>query len=106
MDLSHFSLFRNDPQSAAEVLEHALKGDMDAQFMAGLIYAEGRGVPVDRVQSFFWFSKAIAQGDKDAERLRVIVGGQMSEEEFQTARRLVAAEAEAGQWEEEPKSRH
>ena len=98
VDLSRLSLFRNDPQSAAEVLEHALAGNMDAQFAAGLIYAEGRGVPLDRVQSFYWLSKAVAQGDADAERLRMIVGSQMSEEEYQQARRLLSAESEAGQW--------
>lgn len=96
MDLSRFSLFRNDPQSAAEVLEHALKGDMDAQFAAGLIYAEGRGVSIDRVQSFYWLSKAVEQGDVDAERLRMIVGSQMSEEEYQAARHLLVVEKSAG----------
>jgi len=106
VDLSQFSLFRNDPQSAADVLEHALKGDMDAQFAAGLIYAEGRGVPIDLIQSFYWFSKAVAQGDKDAERLRVIVGSRMTEEEFQKAKHLVSAEERAGQWKSDRSSRH
>lgn len=99
MDLSRLSLFRNDPQAAADILEHALQGDMDAQFAAGLIYAEGRGVPIDLVQSFYWFSKAMDQGDKEAVRLRIIVGSQMSDEEFERARHLVKMDAEAGCWE-------
>jgi TPR repeat protein len=106
LDLSRFSLFRNDPQAAAEVLEHALQGDVDAQFAAGLVYAEGRGVPVDLVQSFYWFSKAVAQGDADAKRLRVIIGSRMSEEEYQKARHLLAAEAKAGQWGGDESKRH
>ena len=100
MDLSRFSLFRNDPQGAADVIEHALKGDMDAQFAAGLIYAEGRGVTIDRVQSFYWLSKAVEQGDSDAERLRLIVGSQMSDEEYDSAMYLLAAEKSAGHWPE------
>lgn len=99
LDLSRLSLFRNDPQAAAEVLAEASAGSMDAQFAAGLIYAEGRGVPLDRVQSFYWFSKAIQQGDADAQKLRVIVGSQMSDEEYSEAQRLLQADAEAGQWE-------
>ena len=102
MDLSHFSLFRNDPQAAAEVLEAALTGDMDAQFAAGLIYAEGRGLPLDLVQSFYWFSKAIAQGDADAKKLRFIVGAQMSDEEYHQACHLLEVEANSGQWDGGP----
>jgi len=106
LDLSQLSLFRNDPEGAAEVLEHALQGNMDAQFAAGLIYAEGRGVPQDRVQSFYWLSKAVGQGDADAERLRAIVGMQMSDEEYQRARHLLDAEVSALQWECGGKVRH
>ena len=99
MDLSRLTLFRNDPQVAADVLEHALKGDMDAQFAAGLIYAEGRGVPLDLVQSFYWLSKAVEQGDADAKRLRVYVGTQMSDEEYAQARYLLDADEKSGRWE-------
>ena len=102
MDLSQLTLFRNDPQAAAEVLEHALQGDVDAQFAAGLIYAEGRGVPLDLVQSFYWFSKALAQGDADAGKLRIHVGSQMSEEEYQQARHLLAADEKIGRWGQAP----
>lgn len=96
MDLSQFSLFRNDPQAAADVLEHALAGDVDAQFMAGLIYAEGRGVKIDLVQSFYWFSVAMEHGDRDAEHLRCVIGARMSEEEYQQAQRLLRAAKQAG----------
>lgn len=98
MDLSHLSLLRNDPQAAADVLEHALAGDTDAQFAAGLIYAEGRGVPIDLVQSFFWLTQAVEKGDADAERLRNVVGSQMTEGEYQQALRLLQAAREAVRW--------
>lgn len=96
VDLSHLSLLRNDPVAAAEVLEHALAGHVDAQFAAGLIYAEGRGVPIDLVQSFFWLTQALQQGDRDAERLRQVIGSQMSELEYQQAQQLLRKAAEAG----------
>lgn len=92
MDLSQLSLLRNDPQQAAEVLEMAAKGVVDAQFAAGLIYAEGRGVPIDLVQSFFWLTRAVEQGDGDAENLRMIVGAQMSDDEYSKARHLLSAD--------------
>jgi TPR repeat protein len=94
-DLRGLNLLRNDPQTAARLLAQAEDGDMDAQYAAGLIYAEGRGVVIDLVQSYFWLSKAIAQGDRDAELLRRQVAVQMSETEFAAARRLVEAAARA-----------
>ena len=98
MDLSRLTLFRNDPEAAAEVLQSALQGNVDAQCAAGLIYAEGRGVPYDLVQSFYWVSKAVAQGDEDARKLRVYVGSQMCEEEYARARHLLEADEQSGQW--------
>lgn len=92
MDLSQLSLLRNDPAHAAEILAMANKGAVDAQFAAGLIYAEGRGVPIDLIQSFFWLSKAVAQGDSDAENLRAIVGSQMSDDEYDRAQHLLSAD--------------
>lgn len=94
-DLRGLNLLRNDPQAAARLLAQAEDGDIDAQYAAGLIYAEGRGVAIDLVQSYFWLSKAIAQGDGDAELLRRQVAVQMSDAEFAAARRLIEAAARA-----------
>ena len=69
-DLSGMGLLRNDPEMAARLIGEAERGDMDAQYAAGLIYAEGRGVEPDLVQAYFWLSRAIDQGDADAEKLR------------------------------------
>jgi len=54
----------------------------------GLIYAEGRGVEIDLAQAHYWLSLAIEQGDRDADTLRNVVGSQMTEEEYQAAKRL------------------
>ena len=94
MDISRLSLWRNDPEGAAEVLEHALAGDMDAQFAAGLLYAQGRGVPLDLVQAFYWLTHAVEQGDTDAEQLRCRIGAQMSEDDYQQAQYLLRAARE------------
>ena len=86
--LKDLILLRNDPSKVGPIRDAARRGEVDAQYAMGLIYAEGRGVPIDLAQAHFWLSLAIAQGDKDAELLRNIVGSQMSEEEYQAARRL------------------
>ena len=97
-DLSGLGLYRNDPELAARLIAEAEAGDMDAQYAAGLIYAEGRGVEQDAVQAYYWLTRALSQGDTDAEVLRYRVAAEMSEEEFNEARRLVRlAEASASQ---------
>ena len=88
-DLSGLNLLRNDPELAARLLAEAERGDMDAQYAAGLIYAEGRGVEPDLVQAYFWLSQAIAQGDADAEKLRRHVAAEMDDATFASARHLV-----------------
>jgi TPR repeat protein len=88
-DLTGLNLLRNDPELAARVIAEAEAGDMDAQYAAGLVYAEGRGVEPDLVQSYFWLTRALEQGDADAEKLRRYVASQMSEAQFADGRRLV-----------------
>ncbi len=90
-DLSGLTLLRNDPEMAARLIDEAQQGDLDAQYAAGLIYAEGRGVEPDLVQSYFWLTQAVERGDADAEKLRRVVASQMSDAEFDDAKRLVAA---------------
>jgi TPR repeat protein len=86
--LKDLILLRNDPSKVPAVMEAALRGEVDAQYALGLIYAEGRGVPLDLAQAHYWLSQAIAQGDRDAELLRNIVGSQMTDEEYEAAKRL------------------
>lgn len=94
-DLSGLNLLRNDPEKAAYLIAEAERGDMDAQYAAGLIYAEGRGVDPDLVQAYFWLTRALEQGDADAEKLRRYVASQMSDDEFARAKRLVLLAKEA-----------
>lgn len=89
VNLSVLSLLRNDPEVAAEMLSAAETGDVDAQYGMGLIYAEGRGVAVDLVKSYYWLSRAIKQGDRDATTLLQVVAVSMSQEQVDQARQLL-----------------
>lgn len=91
--LKDLILLRNDPSKVGRIRERAERGEADAQYAMGLIHAEGRGVTIDLAQAHYWLSLAIDQGDRDAERLREIVGSQMTDEEYAAAKRLKAGGA-------------
>ncbi len=44
----------------------AERGDMDAQFMLGFLYARGEGVARDPVRAYLWYALAASQGDRFA----------------------------------------
>lgn len=91
--LKDLILLRNDPSKVPLIREAALRGEVDALYALGLVYAEGRGVPIDLAQAHYWLSLAMEKGDKDAELLRNIVGSQMTDEEHEAALRLRAGPA-------------
>jgi TPR repeat protein len=86
--LKDLILLRNDPSKVPGILARAGRGEMDAQYAMGLVYAEGRGVEIDLPLAHYWLSLAVDQGDRDAELLRNVVGSRMTEDEYQAARRL------------------
>lgn len=86
--LKDLVLLRNDPSKVPAILEAAQRGEVDAQYALGLVYAEGRGVSIDMAQAHYWLSQAVDQGDKDAELLRNVVGSQMTDEEYAAAKCL------------------
>lgn len=88
--LKDLVLLRNDPTKVPPILEAAERGEVDAQYAMGMVYAEGRGVPIDLARAHYWLSMAIEQGDHDAELLRNIVGSQMTDEEYEAAKRMRA----------------
>lgn len=91
--LKDLILLRNDPAAVLRVRDAAARGEVDAFYALGLIYAEGRGVTIDLAQAHYWLSLAIDQGDRDADLLRNIVGSQMTDEEYEAAKRLRAKPA-------------
>lgn len=88
--LSRLVLYRNDPDLAEEIRQAAEAGQVDAQYAMGLLYAEGRGVEYDLVAAYIWLSRAVEQGDRDAEALRHIVLQQMSQMQMAEAERQLA----------------
>ena len=90
-NLSDLVLLRNDPVVAAEFLQAAQQGDVDAQYGMGLIYAEGRGIEQDEARSFYWLTCAIEQGDSGAAVLRKVVAAGMTGEQFVRAGLLLKA---------------
>jgi TPR repeat protein len=86
--LSDLVLLRNDPSVVVSVRAEALKGNPHAQYAMGLIYAEGRGVSLDRAESYAWLTLAVMQGDREAEVLRSIVGVELDDDEFNQGKRL------------------
>ena len=49
--LKDLILLRNDPSKVPPIRERASRGEADAQYAMGLIYAEGRGVEIDLAQA-------------------------------------------------------
>lgn len=91
--LKDLILLRNDPSKVPPIRAAAERGEVDAQYALGLVYAEGRGLAIDLAMAHYWLSLAVKQGDRDAVRLREVVGCQMSAEEFEAAKRLYAGGA-------------
>jgi hypothetical protein len=54
-------------QALSLYLQLASLGNADAQFNAGLIYANGQGIAKDDKQAVDWFSKAANQGHREAQ---------------------------------------
>jgi hypothetical protein len=83
--LAELALYRNDPELARNLEESALQGDRNAQYALGLIFAEGRGVRYNPVESYAWLTVAALQGDTDALELRCVVAEVMSPDAIEEA---------------------
>jgi|GEM_PF-3334473 TPR repeat protein len=92
-DISIQALLRGDPEIVAGLLAAAEQGDVDAQYRVGLIYAEGRGVAQDEVKSFYWLSRAVQQGDADAQTLLQVVAAAMTQEQHRQAMELAGSQS-------------
>lgn len=103
-DLRSLILLRNDPQEAQKLLRAAETGDVDAQYAAGLIYAEGRGVEQNNALSYFWLTLADEQGDEDASLLLTVVATNMSQHDYERALSLLQTYRSAGWHTDSPAS--
>jgi TPR repeat protein len=52
----------------AEASEPAATGDADAQFLLGVLYANGEGVEMDHARALLWYARAAEQGHAGAQR--------------------------------------
>ena len=52
-----------DPDPIADIRRFAERGDAEAQFNLGVMYAKGEGVPRDDTEAARWFRLAAEQGD-------------------------------------------
>jgi len=66
----------------------AQQGDADAQFILGVMYSKGQGVPQDDVQAHMWLSLAAAQSKESYRKSRDILAEQMTPAQIAEAQRL------------------
>ena len=66
----------------------AEQGDADAQYHLGMMYALGKGVPLDNVYAYMWVNIAASSGDKDAAEVRDAVAKQMTPADISAAQKL------------------
>jgi TPR repeat protein len=64
------------------------KGDAEAQYNLGFMYAVGQGVRQDFVRAYMWLDLAAAQGYPDAISYRDRVAANMTSDQLAEARRL------------------
>ena len=60
---------RSEAAGAEQLRKQALRGNARAQTELGFRYATGHGVPQNRDQAFYWYSRAAEQGDPDGQYL-------------------------------------
>lgn len=79
----------SNPEKLVELLRNAAEhGDVDAQLILGALFADGRIVPQDKVQSLVFFELAAAQGSEEAEEIMPVIERQMAPTEIVDSRRL------------------
>ena len=79
-----------------EAMAEAARGDGDAQYLVGFLYARGEGVAVDLVRAYLWFSLVADHGDRFAMDALAGLARRM------TAAQIAEAEALARDWRPEP----
>ncbi len=75
----------------AESKPVAERGDADAQYMLGFLYARGEGVRRDIVRAYVWFALAARQGDEIAADATAYLARRMRPDQVAEAKALVRA---------------
>ncbi len=79
-------------------LSRANQGDKKSQCFIGRMYAEGRYIPQDYLEAFFWLSLASAAGENKAYTLRDRMAGKLSSEQVLMVKNRV------DNWKPQPKT--
>ena len=77
--------------AAREFQKLAKQGNAKAQYILGLMYRQGQGVPQDYVQAHQWLSLAAASGEKEAIKFRDLLTAKMTASQIREAQRLARA---------------
>lgn len=67
----------------------AEQGDADAQFIMGIMYSKGLGVPQDWARAYMWFNLAAQLGDHDAAKNRDAMASCMIPTQIAAVQKLV-----------------
>jgi len=78
---------RDTNKQMRQVLRRAERGDIQAQYRLGLLYAAGGNVPQDLVSAHKWFNLAAVAGSGPARRERQELAAIMSAAEVAEAQR-------------------
>jgi TPR repeat protein len=80
---------RHDYATAARLIRPlADQGDANAQYILGVFYNNGLGVPQDYVRSYMWLNLAATQGRESAATFRDLVGRLMTPAQIAEAQKL------------------
>lgn len=80
---------KDDYKTAAKEFQKlASQGHGKAQYVLGMMYRQGQGVPQDYIQAHLWLSLAAASGEKDANKFRELLAAKMSARQIEEAQRL------------------
>ena len=64
------------------------QGHTTAQFLLGLMLAQGEGVAANDVQAYKWLTLATAGGNEDSKKARELLQGRMTQTEIAEAEQL------------------
>ena len=91
LEEANSAIGRRDFATAARVVRPlAERGDSNAQYMLGMFYGNGVGVPQDRVKAYMWLSLAASQGRENAATIRDLTARLMTAKQIEEGRQLAA----------------
>ena len=79
---------RTPPRRCGGYRLAAEQGDANAQYILGLMYANGEGVPEDDVTAYAWLNIAAAQGQSSANEGKEHVAKLMTQSQVAKAQKL------------------